>query len=950
MVKNGIICSGMAIVSCLAVHAAPTVVGAGESKELIVGSGTATQQERIAVAEGGVIYKNGNGTLIVPDSVFVQSNPVKIGLKRGPLTLKMDGSQAKAPAAPVVLQDALFWVDASLKTAKPQLFVVPDGGEADAVEKWYDARETTPATPHYLWGWANHVQQYTNVFPRVETVDGRTGVYFFGVGSGVNMDWMLPNGSPYHTVSSTTEHSIQHVFAVVGVTNSWGFLLGGTTTAFFHVGGYMSAAGSLSAPYWIPTSPTGLRNGTTWIDGEQIDGLTETPRKGYYVFEVSTGRHKGFSDNFFRDRDIFNAANGKRSGGDYICEAIVFTNELTAAQRADVNSYLAAKWFPERVAACEKRVFMGGDSNAALTINATASGAVETVRLAGTGDVVKTGIATVRLGLVPGEKWTGNLTVSEGAVEFLGNYPLSVKPGMRLSSIVDPATGESIVTCEEGTVAATVVEKTGDGQVTVGSSLPGIVSDLRVTGGNLTLAGSRALAVAPQSPNTELEIALVNPGFEEWDTADAGLPYRQLNGTAYHGWMSVAGQTFVINYRNWGLTTAGVENASRNAFSLKTLPPGTEALTSTCALFMRTGDAHPAQAMQVARAGWYELSFDLCGRESETQSSYLFRVQFINSAGTSVLGDFGRALYSGWGGAFRRQRLYAYCTAGVGNLHLIGETHVNGQQRDYGVVVDNFRIRYLAENRPAGQLVPGGDFESPNLKAAAARTFSADNTMEGWTFVQAPGYAGTSVGLSTHGMPFADQGRYYNDSRGAGYGYAMVHFVSNGMVSTTFTPAAGTWQVQASVASKDRNVSGILRLQATKGGVSMDLGRVSTPSKLMHDERWPVALVCDGVSPVTLTFSYEQSFMQNYPGGFFMDDVRLVPADKPGAFALSSKLDITLGADATLTLDYAGTNAVDFVRRGSKFVEGDISASLYDWILGGGALTANRVGFLLMFR
>lgn len=922
---------------------AAVVVGAGETKEIVVGSGTQTQQDRITVAEGGVIYKNGNGTLIAPDSVFVQSNPVKIGLKRGPMTLKMDGSQMSSPAAPPILQEALFWVDASLKDTKPELFVAPEGGEANAVEKWYDVRETTPATPHYLWGWANHVQKYTETFPCLETVDGRSGLYFFGAGSGVNMDWMQPNGSPYNAIATTTEHTIQHAFVVVGVKNSWGFLLGGTSTAFFHVGGYMNAADSLAAPYWLATSPSGLRNGTTWIDGEQIDGLAEKPRKGYYVFEVSTGKHAGSADNFFRDRNIFSAANGKRSGGDYICEAIVFTNELTAAQRADVNSYLAAKWFPERVTGCVKQVFMGGDANAKLTIDASASG---TVLLAGTGDVVKTGIAAVRIGIVPGQKWTGELTVSGGSIEFLGDYPISVKPGMRLTSIVDSATGLSVVTCEEGVVEENVVEKTGNGQVTVASSVPTTVTELRVTDGNLALTGPRSPAVTPQSASTELEIQFTNPGFEEWDDADANLGFRKLTSALYHGWGSVGGDTYVIDYANWTLTSKGVENASRNTFKLLTLPPGNDSLTSRCALFLRTKNAHPYCPLSVTRGGWYELSFDMCGRESEANSSYLMRVQFMNASGALALGDFGRVLYTGWSGSFRRQRLFANITAGSGNLHFVGEnTH------DCGIVLDNFRLRFISATRPEGVLVPGGDFESTLLTGAAARTFSTENTMAGWTFAQDPSAGGaTTVGLSTHGMPFSDQGRYYNDSRGEGHGYAMVHFVSNGTVSTTFTPAAGTWQVQASVASKDRNASGILRLQATAGGVSTDLGAVSTSSKLMHDERWPVAMTCDGTTPVALTFSYTQDYLQNYPGGFFLDDVRLMPVDEPGAFAISPKTDITLGADATLTLDYTGTNAVNFVRRGRKNVGGDISAAIYDWVFGKGALLANRIGFYLMIR
>ena len=92
------------------------VVGGDEDKECIIGSGSATQSDRISVADGGILYKNGNGTLTIPCHVFQQLNPATLGLKRGPMTLTLDETAANrtAPVTPSVLQDALFWVDASL--------------------------------------------------------------------------------------------------------------------------------------------------------------------------------------------------------------------------------------------------------------------------------------------------------------------------------------------------------------------------------------------------------------------------------------------------------------------------------------------------------------------------------------------------------------------------------------------------------------------------------------------------------------------------------------------------------------------------------------------------------------------------------------------------------------------------------------------------------------------
>jgi len=196
-------------------------------------------------------------------------------------------------------------------------------------------------------------------------------------------------------------------------------------------------------------------------------------------------------------------------------------------------------------------------------------------------------------------------------------------------------------------------------------------------------------------------------------------------------------------------------------------------------------------------------------------------------------------------------------------------------------------------------------------------------------------------------------GRYYNDSRGPGHGYGMVRFMTNGTVSTTFTPAAGTWYVRAQAASYDLNDSGTLSLAATVGDApAVSLGAVSTTMKMLHDETWARPFSADGATPVTLAFSFSMTGMANYQGGFFLDDVRLVPAASvdAGAFDVPDGLSFEIGEDARLVLDFAGTNAVRSVRRAGRFVQGVIDASSCEWVSGPGSLYAPPIGTAIIFR
>ena len=107
--------------------------------------------------------------------------------------------------------------------------------------------------------------------------------------------------------------------------------------------------------------------------------------RGLHLISVKSGRNNGYLGGFWGNQQYQN-----RQGGDYLYEAVVFTNELTAAERADVTQYLLQKWGLQPAAGTAK----GSVEVAPGTTLEIASDSGETlpkVAVSGGGTVVKKG-------------------------------------------------------------------------------------------------------------------------------------------------------------------------------------------------------------------------------------------------------------------------------------------------------------------------------------------------------------------------------------------------------------------------------------------------------------------------------------------------------------------------------------------------------------------------------
>ena len=373
----------------------------------------------IAVGDKGRFVKAGDGTLSLSMSQISASGNTRVAVVGGTLAAT-PGADATASlqATSVVTNLAAFWVN-------EESVVVTNGANGvEYASKWCDVRETNPTTPTRIFalprwydgtGTAGTKQ---GIDPCVETKDGVRAVYFGGVSSGQYMRWFQRSGSTVNAMK------IQHFFVVHGAYACWGNVLGcvdgGTRNGGFVVGlsNTVPSLDSVTAhfPGRLDCCPD-LLTARFFLDGEYIDVRRVPPKRGFQLLEGCSTTYPFKMDNFFRTAfETFKNA----QGGDYIAEAMVFTNLLTEAERLDVERYLMKKWnLPSA-----NGTYL--DSNSVVTRNnlppptlqvGVAEGSVfsytsssDTSRglsFSGSGTVRVSGSGTTVLGVDDGQPWSG---------------------------------------------------------------------------------------------------------------------------------------------------------------------------------------------------------------------------------------------------------------------------------------------------------------------------------------------------------------------------------------------------------------------------------------------------------------------------------------------------------------------------------------------------------------
>ena len=830
----------------------------------------AVQATGLVIDDGGLAVKNGSGTWQLPISCLAQTWNAHFAVQEGTLAFLMGsaaGGYAPTPAIPAFAQaKALLWVDAADPVASH--IDQTDG----AVSTWYDRREGTDvSTPAYCR--ARAYTGFTSDLPEYVTmVDGQKAVWFGGYGTGRTMEWVMPSGSRFANRTYTTCANVKHVFAVHCISNSYGSIFGRMThtsenPSLFRIEG-------MTAPYWYSSEVwPATDNGYTYLDGKEIDGALTNVKKGLHLLEA-----KPFYNVSCDNSAFFSDGTKGTSGGDYLCEALIFTNELDEVERVQITQYLMDKWGLGD-ATVRKDVTVAAGATAEVSSDANvAAGEFE---FKGRGTVKKSGDGVATFSNRKNGYFEGELDLVAGSAVLQAPMAIKAAAGERVT-VSNTIAGPTYVRTS-GEAADTLVKDGNDEAIFLG--LPAGVKKLKVEGGSAVL---RAPFAVPSPVGPSYEVPIPNGGFEEFksnvNTANGNGIYS-LGGSLSKGWRQQNGHCRAMYFSAWTGNSSGMDSNSRGAWNIYTRPPEGDMamiLRSTASI----GKGTLESANIPLEAGDYELTFMACGRQSDgclgqrcevrlmNSDSSLYRVlatnEFLHVADYRFMRVPMRDIPAG------TYRL-SFCNIDDGGITILDDIHLKRVPRD-----------------PMADFVwsiPGGDFETPgNVYGGGAYEFTGNIALPGWTFDQGSGWSSANaarVGVVTPAMRNKDavgigRGFYYRETdfpAGGGYQLAFVNTAAS--ATTTFTPPAGTYVLRTDCARLGSyGIRPKLAATVTIGGTTYPLGELSPEAKRMTVCCWPTNFVTDGSQPVTLRFQLTSN--KDYLGanatGIILDNLCLATA------------------------------------------------------------------------
>lgn len=878
--------------------ASPVSAGYRETVGIAVAAGVQTAlTERVALSADGRFIKAGDGTLTLPVSAVDSSVSPTVHVLGGTLALtatSLPTADASTPSE-VIARKAAFWVDA----ANGQGLVATNGESSSAyAARWCDRRETNLSAPTMWYAepwWTNSTSSALwGVPPSVQTVDGRRTVFFGGKNSSQCMLFCKDG-------KTAKLSGVRDVFLVIGVTNCLGLVLG-------HYGDPGSPFFNTEVETWpvkrfhYPRNDVGVDSYVArfYLDGMRFDPFTVGPKRGFQLYE----RHH--VEDIRADTGamaFFTGYSDKKSceGGDYLCEAVIFTNRLTEVERLDVRRYLMAKWGLPHVQRTETPMqrnyaTFATSSNATVEVTVDGADAMDDIRLSGEGTLVKKGSGTLTLGPSDAVPFSGTLNLEDGAVATRGGRIPSVRlaSGTRLTSREVNTSSAAPDTSEGQSAAATTVTMhgdAGDGTVVKDGAGPArvrsIASDvkrLKVTEGQLVLDSGNAAHTF--SPASAVSATIPNHDFEQRpaNLYRGDAPYAQsYRLDAASGWTALNGASDAVV-----LTSVPSSSGDKwGTWCSHPCPQGTNVLYLISNAGAYTTVTFPAD-------GYYQGSVLASVRWRDDEPKYSPVDVFLGTdlSSTNVIGTVVGAMKNVGAQDFRR---YYFRTPYVeaGKAYVFG---VKSREKvDAGIALDDFRLDLIpdGESQQAAYKIPNGDFEQIGPIAHMWRLTNGC-TVAGWTFCD---WLVKSVPAVAVALPstICGSGRLFS-AADVVWNSVQMALASNSWIETTFTPPAGTYWLRGRMADWPANwegttlaaVGATIRATVTRSGTTIELGSQVASSHMLSGCVWPNAFTVDGAMPVTLRI--EQAGNNSVA---LVDDFELVAAMTDELLADTSTEDKT---------------------------------------------------------
>lgn len=388
--------------------------------------------------------KRGEGTLQLPtlrgagDTIVVKAGKVVAGYDADPTS-----SEEMAP-------EPAFHLDASATNC---MDIVVDGG-TNYVSYWYDVtmrnyalQDDVGLRPYLL----TDQESLLNGMPVVD----------FGPSS----------KSGRYMNFCRALNSIRAVYIVVGRLESASSILGSSK----YCPEYVTAPSSISSLYdfargsssklIVETAVTRhVQNGAIYINGAAGSASSRPSSTNWQIIELHPqgGAH---ASALACDRV---GQLSQYRGGQRLAEVLIYTRPLSARERVATRNYLRAKWLPEQArqdlpADTDGTIMRPADMVSRVAeldaedgISVAAPDGLVAKRLAGSGDVVKSGSGTLTVGDM--SDYTGTISVEGGTLALSGSDPVDASAGFVASGRIfhaDAMYGISSITNDLGVVSVT---------------------------------------------------------------------------------------------------------------------------------------------------------------------------------------------------------------------------------------------------------------------------------------------------------------------------------------------------------------------------------------------------------------------------------------------------------------------------------------------------------------